>query len=123
MTFTAVDTDVIPPDIATELCRSIPDATAMFFSEDLGRIAEAKRTCSACPAIVSCLEGAMQRGEPCGVWGGQLFERGHIVHLKRRRGRPSKHPRPEDQVPDLPVPDHLLAYLGTRQRDRQLLAG
>jgi WhiB family redox-sensing transcriptional regulator len=94
----------------TKLCRGLPDALALFFSEELPRIAEAKRICAVCPAIVSCLEGAIQRREPCGVWGGQLFERGRIVHIKRPRGRPAKHPRPEDQVPDLPMPEHLVGY-------------
>jgi WhiB family redox-sensing transcriptional regulator len=49
----------------------------------------------------------VKRGEPCGVWGGQLFANGRIVVIKRRRGRPPKHPRPEDQLPMIPIPEHL----------------
>ena len=38
-------------------------------------------------------------------WGGQLFINGKILSVKRRRGRPSKVPRPEEQMPTVPVPD------------------
>jgi WhiB family redox-sensing transcriptional regulator len=41
------------------------------------------------------------------VWGGQLFLNGKILATKRRRGRPPKVARPEDQLPDIPIPDHL----------------
>jgi WhiB family transcriptional regulator, redox-sensing transcriptional regulator len=27
---------------------------------------------------------------------------------KRRRGRPRRVPRPEDQLPDIPIPEHLV---------------
>jgi WhiB family transcriptional regulator, redox-sensing transcriptional regulator len=41
------------------------------------------------------------------VWGGQLFLDGTIVATKRRQGRPPKVPRPEDQLPEVPLPEHL----------------
>ncbi len=88
-------------------CREVPDAAELFFSEELQDIAAAKRVCAECPAIAPCLEGAITRGEPWGVWGGQLFLNGKILARKRRRGRPPKNPRPEDQIPDIPVPEHL----------------
>src|SRR5579875_3538069 len=34
--------------------------------------------------------GAVERREPWGVWGGELFLRGEIVPRKRPRGRPRK---------------------------------
>ncbi len=34
--------------------------------------------------------GAVERSEPWGVWGGELFLRGEIVPRKRPRGRPRK---------------------------------
>lgn len=79
----------------------------LFFSEELQDIARAKMICSECPVIAPCLEGALERREPWGVWGGQLLLNGRIVAQKRRRGRPPKHPRPEDQVPTIPIPAHL----------------
>jgi WhiB family redox-sensing transcriptional regulator len=88
-------------------CRDVANAWELFFSEELHDIATAKRICAGCPAIAPCLEGAIARAEPCGVWGGQLFLKGRILTSKRRRGRPPKHPRPEDQLPVVPVPEHL----------------
>jgi WhiB family redox-sensing transcriptional regulator len=79
----------------------------VFFSGELQDIARAKRLCLSCPAVVPCLEGALERREPWGVWGGQLFVDGTIVATKRRRGRPRKVPRPEDQLPEVPLPQHL----------------
>lgn len=79
----------------------------LFFSDDLQDIARAKHICATCPAMIPCLEGALARREPWGVWGGQLFRNGKILASKRRRGRPPKRPRPEDQLPDIPIPEHL----------------
>ncbi len=79
----------------------------IFFSEELQDIAKAKTICGECPVMAECLESALARHEPWGVWGGQLFLNGKILMTKRRRGRPPKLPRPEDQLPDIPVPEHL----------------
>ena len=79
----------------------------MFFSEELQDIAKAKSICAECPVIHQCLEGAAIRREPWGVWGGQLFLNGKVLATKRRRGRPPKQARPEDQLPDIPIPAHL----------------
>jgi WhiB family transcriptional regulator, redox-sensing transcriptional regulator len=89
-------------------CRSGDGALGqLFFSEELQDIARAKTICSECPVIAPCLEGALARREPWGVWGGQLFLNGRILASKRRRGRPPKNPRPEDQLPVVPIPEHL----------------
>ena len=76
-------------------------------SQALGDIAQAKRICAECPALAPCLEGALERREPWGVWGGQLFRNGRMLATKRRRGRPPRVPRPEDQLPVVPIPVHL----------------
>jgi AT hook motif. len=39
---------------------------------------------------VECLASAIERREPWGVWGGEIFERGAVVARKRPRGRPRK---------------------------------
>ena len=62
----------------------------LFFSEQLDDIARAKAICALCPVIEPCLEGAVERREPWGVWGGQLFANGKILAFKRKRGRPPK---------------------------------
>jgi len=71
--------------------------TAVFFSEDLYDIARAKHVCRTCPVQVECLAGALERREPWGVWGGELFLNGHVVAQKRRRGRPPKN-RPAEVI-------------------------
>ena len=38
----------------------------------------------------ACLAGALDRAEPWGVWGGEIFERGAVIARKRPRGRPRK---------------------------------
>ena len=62
----------------------------LFFSEQLDDIARAKGICTTCPVVEACLEGAVDRREPWGVWGGQLFFNGKILAFKRKRGRPPK---------------------------------
>ena len=72
--------------------------TELFFSDQIPDIVRAKRICATCPVIEPCLAGALERREPWGVWGGQLFLNGKVLAQKRRRGRPPKHPRPEDDI-------------------------
>jgi WhiB family redox-sensing transcriptional regulator len=83
--------------------------THLFFSDDEFDIARAKAICSRCRLAPSCLEGALERGEAYGVWGGQLLIDGTVVAVKRGRGRPPKNPRPMLVVDEVPVPPHLVA--------------
>jgi len=81
--------------------------TALFFSEALDDIARAKAFCAGCAVRDDCLQAAVARREPWGVWGGELLVNGRVIANKRRRGRPPKHPRPQDALPttwELPVP-------------------
>jgi len=66
------------------------EAPELFFADDPGSIARAKRLCGGCQARAACLDGALQRGEPWGVWGGELVLDGVVIGAKRRRGRPRK---------------------------------
>jgi WhiB family transcriptional regulator, redox-sensing transcriptional regulator len=68
-------------------CMNDPD---LFFAESPADVECAKDLCRGCPARLACLAGALQRREPWGVWGGELFLRGEIVPRKRPRGRPRK---------------------------------
>jgi WhiB family redox-sensing transcriptional regulator len=100
--------DISPAVRADAACNDLQGSlTGIFFSEELQDIAAAKGICASCPVMLECLEGAVARHEPWGVWGGQMFINGRILASKRRRGRPPKIARPEDQLPDLPVPVHL----------------
>ncbi|WP_418607005.1 hypothetical protein [Georgenia sp. SUBG003] len=42
------------------------------------------------PRARACLAGALERKEPWGVWGGEVFVDGVVVARKRGRGRPRK---------------------------------
>ncbi len=95
-------------------CRQTSGATAAFFSEEFADIAAAKAICSDCDVLAQCLEQAIVRAEPCGVWGGQLFVNGEIVTQKRRRGRPSKVPKPEEQLPVVAIPEHLKELVASK---------
>ena len=68
--------------------------TPLFFSDDNVDIARAKAICARCSLRTSCLEEALERLEPWGVWGGELIDNGRIVADRRPRGRPSRIPRP-----------------------------
>jgi WhiB family redox-sensing transcriptional regulator len=62
----------------------------LFFAESPQDVERAKAMCRGCGARIACLAGALERREPCGVWGGELLMRGAIVPRKRPRGRPRK---------------------------------
>jgi len=62
----------------------------LFFSEQLDDILRAKAFCLECPVRQPCLEAAVARREPWGVWGGEIVLDGAIVAFKRPRGRPRK---------------------------------
>lgn len=63
----------------------------MWFADQPQLLEEAKGLCQQCPLQTACLETAMEREEPWGVWGGEIFERGVVIARKRPRGRPRKH--------------------------------
>ena len=65
----------------------------LFFAESPQDVEQAKAMCRGCRARLACLAGALERGEPWGVWGGELLIRGTIVARKRPRGRPRKDAR------------------------------
>ena len=66
------------------------DNGRLWFAEHPDEIELAKAACVGCPLQVQCLEGARERAEPWGVWGGQLVMAGEVVARKRPRGRPRK---------------------------------
>jgi WhiB family transcriptional regulator, redox-sensing transcriptional regulator len=68
-------------------CMADPD---LFFAESPEDVESAKAMCRGCAVRLACLAGALERQEPWGVWGGELFLRGEVVPRKRPRGRPRK---------------------------------
>lgn len=69
-------------------CRS--NDPELFFAESPADVELAKALCRTCPVRAACLEGALDRREPWGVWGGELLVTGAVVARKRPRGRPRK---------------------------------
>jgi WhiB family redox-sensing transcriptional regulator len=64
--------------------------TNLFHSDDQRDIARAKAICARCTVREPCLARAIERVEPCGVWGGELLVDGAIAAYPRRRGRRPK---------------------------------
>ncbi len=62
----------------------------LFFAEAPADVEAAKALCQGCKIRAACLQGALERREPWGVWGGELLLRGTVVPRKRPRGRPRK---------------------------------
>jgi WhiB family redox-sensing transcriptional regulator len=77
-------------------CRSFDPE--LFFPDGRGNgsqylaYVEARQVCSGCPVRRECLRAATKRREPWGVWGGELFDAGRVIHPKR--------PRPHAPQPD-----------------------
>lgn len=68
----------------TPPCQVEPE---LWFSEGLE---EAKSRCRGCPLSPMCLQGAIDRAEPWGVWGGEILQSGQVIARKRVRGRPRR---------------------------------
>ena len=64
----------------------------LWFADTPADLEFAKNLCARCPLQQACLAGAVERREPWGVWGGEIFERGVVIPRKRPRGRPRKNP-------------------------------
>jgi len=62
----------------------------LFFADSPADVEFAKTLCANCPVRTDCLNGALERQEPWGVWGGEWFVQGVVVPRKRPRGRPRK---------------------------------
>jgi WhiB family redox-sensing transcriptional regulator len=98
MTVLTIDTDItieasaiVDPWAAARCRDGHGTLTRLFFSDDVRDIARAKAICAKCPLQITCLEQALERAEPWGVWGGELLDGGQVVLTKRPRGRPPKH--------------------------------
>jgi len=95
--------EAMPPSPLAVLCLDVAEAERagldlpcrvqdpeLWFAETPAELEVAKSFCQGCPVRAACLTGALQRREPWGVWGGEIFERGTVIARKRPRGRPRK---------------------------------
>lgn len=62
----------------------------IWFAETPEGLDYAKSLCAMCPLREICLAGALDRGEPWGVWGGEILAAGRVIPRKITRGRPRK---------------------------------
>jgi len=69
-------------------CRT--EEADLWFAEHPEQLGRAQALCHECPIRRQCLAGALNRREPWGVWGGEIFERGRVIPFKRGGGRPAK---------------------------------
>jgi len=98
----ASTTDV---DLALPCHREDPE---LFFAESPADVELAKQVCSPCPLREACLQAALDRREPWGVWGGQLVLQGAVVARKRGPGRPRKDAPPVG-APSVDAPSLVVA--------------
>jgi WhiB family redox-sensing transcriptional regulator len=68
-------------------CQRRPE---LFFATHGQALELAKELCSGCPVREECLAQALERGEPHGVWGGQILLDGAVVATRRGPGRPRR---------------------------------
>ena len=80
---------VLEPTLEELLPCRLNDAE-LWFAETPSDVESAKSLCNSCPMVQDCLAGALERREPWGVWGGELFLSGVVIPRKRPRGRPRK---------------------------------
>ena len=91
-------------EVGAELpCRKFdPD---LWFADAPAELELARALCGECPLRAECLAGALERAEPWGVWGGEIFDRGAIVARKRPRGRPRKEDLARDAIQRVELAD------------------
>jgi WhiB family redox-sensing transcriptional regulator len=91
---------VAPDPLLDPLSKSCPENlpcrvydSELWFADSPADLELAKGLCQQCPARLACFASAAARREPWGVWGGEIFENGHVIPRKRPRGRPRKSDR------------------------------
>jgi WhiB family redox-sensing transcriptional regulator len=80
----------VADSVEDELLPCRANNAELWFAESPSDVEFAKALCQSCPVQAMCLDGALERREPWGVWGGQLFLQGVVIPRKRPRGRPRK---------------------------------
>jgi WhiB family redox-sensing transcriptional regulator len=99
MSTSVLELAVRPPAIQREEATWVDDEAVLpcrahnpelWFAESPTDVEFAKALCQDCPVQSLCFAGAVERREPWGVWGGELFLQGVVIPRKRPRGRPRK---------------------------------
>ncbi len=87
---TLIRPDSMPSSLVGESMACATHDPELWFADHPASVAEAQAVCGSCPLRIECLAGALEREEPWGIWGGEVFEGGQIVARRRRPGRPSR---------------------------------
>src|SRR3954464_12492702 len=97
-------------DLGSELpCRRFdPD---LWFADAPAELELAKSLCGDCPVRIECLAGAVERAEPWGVWGGEIFERGAWFPGRGPGGRPRREAAPRAEVLRAKVASRVAAQI------------
>jgi WhiB family redox-sensing transcriptional regulator len=90
MSISVLDTFSVNAEVDEEQLPCRREDPELFFAETPADVELAKALCVTCPVRQECLAGALERREPWGVWGGELFLQGVVIPRKRPRGRPRK---------------------------------
>lgn len=93
-------------DVATGRLPCRANNPELWFAEQPCDVEFAKALCVDCPVRAVCLAGALDRREPWGVWGGELFLQGVVIPRKRPRGRPRKDTQASPHPPGPSATDH-----------------
>lgn len=88
--------------MATKKTAGLPCRTSdpdLWFSDKPAELKLARSLCGKCPLRKPCLDGAIERLEPWGIWGGEIFEGGIPVSRKRwRRGLLPRRSSPDQRA-------------------------
>lgn len=66
--------------------------SSLHWSARNAAVDQAKALCRTCAHAVECLEFALKRAEPDGVWGGELLREGRVIPGYPKPGRPARQP-------------------------------
>ena len=88
------------PKVASQHDGGLPcqhENPRLWFSHLPAELNLAKLYCHGCPRRQPCLAGAVERAEPTGVWGGQIFDRGRI-HRPQETARSTAQGEPLEAI-------------------------
>lgn len=72
-------------------CQTVPRSDIdLWFSKRIADVTRAKELCSRCPVKQDCLDGALNRQEEWGIWGGEIFQDGKVIPNYQPRGRQAR---------------------------------
>src|SRR2546423_10796963 len=96
----------LAPDMSVEVrldvpCRRFdPD---LWFADSPAELELAKSLCGDFPVRIECLAGAVERAQPWGGRGGEIFHRGAVGPPNRPRRRPRTDDHVRDYVLGVPI--------------------